>query len=197
MNSSRRIELNRRAVLKSMAVVLALLPFRSARLLAQAAAFEIEHAPMLKEIAAAVLPESLGRTGTDALAGLFGRWLTEYRAGATMDHGYGATRVQQTPPLPFDRYARQMTELDRAAVDRGAVSFAALPLALRRSVITDALRAANLDTMPQRPNGQHIVTDLMTFYFRSNDANDLCHRAKVQRHACRGLRDALNPPPPL
>lgn len=189
--------MNRRALLKSFAAVLALLPFRRARLLAQATAFEIERAPMLKEIAAAVLPESLGRNGTDALAGLFGRWLTEYRAGVTMDHGYGATRVQRTPALPFDLYARQMTELDRAAMDRGAVSFAALSLASRRAVIADALRASNLDAIPQRPNGQHIVTDLMTFYFRSSDANDLCYRAKVQRHACRGLRDALSPPPPL
>jgi hypothetical protein len=189
--------MNRRALLKSLTAVLALLPFRSARLLAQATAFEIERAPMLKEIAAAVLPETLGRDGTDGVAQLFGRWLIEYRAGVTMDHGYGATRVQRTPALPFDLYVRQMAELERASADRHATGFAALPLASRRAVIADALRTINLETMPQRPNGQHIVTDLMTFYFRSSDANDLCYRAKVQRHACRGLRDALSPPPPL
>jgi hypothetical protein len=189
--------MNRRALLKSLTALLALVPFRSARLLAQATAFEIERAPMLKEIAAAVLPETLGRAGTDAVAALFGQWLIDYRAGVAMDHGYGATRVQRTPPLPFAVYARQMAALDRAAADRGAGGFAALSLASRRAVVVDALRTANLDTMPQRPNGQHIVMDLMTFYFRSSDANDLCYRAKVQRHACRGLRDALSPPPPL
>jgi hypothetical protein len=189
--------MNRRAVLKSFGALLALLPLRRARLFAQAVAFEVERAPMLKAIAATVLPESLGRSGSDAVAESFGRWLTDYRAGVTMDHGYGATRVQQTPPLPFDLYARQIAELDSAATERGASGFAALSLSARRAVVTDALRAAKIDAMPQRPNGQHIASDLMTFYFRSSDANDLCYRAKVQRHACRGLRDALSPPPPL
>jgi hypothetical protein len=189
--------MNRRALLKSFAAMMALLPLRRARLFAQATAFEVERGPALKAIAATVLPESLGRSGTDAVAELFGRWLTDYRSGVTMDHGYGATRVQRTPALPFDLYARQIGDLERTAADRGATGFAALPLAARRAVIADALRAAMIDAMPQRPNGQHIVSDLMTFYFRSNDANDLCYRAKVQRHACRGLGDALRPPPPL
>ena len=152
---------------------------------------------MLKTIAASVLPESLGRNGTDAAAEQFGRWLTEYRAGVTMDHGYGATRVQRTPPLPFDLYRRQIDDLERAAISRGASDFAALPVATRRELIAGALRTAKVDTIPQRPNGQHVVSDLLTFYFRSNDANDLCYRAKVQRHACRGLGDALAPPRPL
>jgi len=189
--------MNRRALIKSFAAAIAWLPLRRARLFAQATAIEIEHAPMLKAIAASVLPESIGRSGTDAAAEQFARWLTEYRSGVTMDHGYGATRVQRTPPLPFDLYVRQIADLERSAARQGASEFAALPLAARRSLIADALRAANVDTMPQRPNGQHVVSDLMTFYFRSNDANDLCYRAKVQRHACRGLRDALSPPPRL
>jgi hypothetical protein len=189
--------MNRRALLKSFAAMIALLPLPRVRLFAQATVFEVEHAPALKEIAATVLPESLGRTGTDEVAELFGRWLTDYRAGVTMDHGYGATRVQRTPALPFDLYAKQLGDLDRAAANRGAASFAALPLAARRAVVADALRAAAIETMPQRPNGQHIVSDFMTFYFRSNDANDLCYRAKVQRHACRGLDGALRPPSPL
>ena len=189
--------MNRRTLLKSCGTVAALLPLRRARLFAQASAFEIERAPMLEAIAAAVLPESLGRRGTDEVATTFGRWLTDYRAGVTMDHGYGMTRIQRTVPLPFDRYARQIDELERAAVVRGAGAFASLSVAGRRAIIADALRTANLDAMPQRPNGQHIVSDLMTFYFRSSEANDLCHRARVQRYACRGLGDAPSQPPPL
>jgi hypothetical protein len=189
--------MNRRTVLKSVASAAALVPLRRARLWAQATEFAIVRGPMLKTIAASVLPESLGRSGTDTAAEQFARWLTEYRAGETMDHGYGATRDQRTPPLPFDLYDRQIADLERAAASRVASDFAGLRLATRRELIADALRAAKVDTMPQRPNGQHVASDLMTFYFRSNAANDLCHRAKVQRHACRGLRDALSPPPPL
>jgi hypothetical protein len=189
--------MNRRTALKAFAAAIGLLPLRRARLFAQATAFAADHGAMLNTIAESVLPESLGRSGTDAVARQFGQWLTEYRAGVVMDHGYGATRVQRTPAIPFDLYGRQIADFERAAAGRGASGFAALSLAGRREVIADALRAAGVDAMPQRPNGQHIVSDLMTFYFRGNDANDLCYRAKVQRHACRGLRDALDPPRPL
>jgi hypothetical protein len=189
--------MNRRTALKAFAAAIGLLPLRRARLFAQATTFAIDHVAMLNTVAASVLPESLGRSGTDGVAEQFARWLTEYRAGVTMDHGYGATRVQRTPAIPFDLYDRQLAELERAAARRGASAFAALPLAARRELIGDALRAAKVDAMPQRPNGQHIVSDLMAFYFRGNDANDLCYRAKVQRHACRGLRDAHDPPRPL
>jgi hypothetical protein len=47
------------------------------RLFAQATVFQIDRAPMLEVIAAAVLPESLGRRRTDEVATMFGCWLTE------------------------------------------------------------------------------------------------------------------------
>jgi hypothetical protein len=50
--------------------------------------------------------------------------------------------------------------------------------------------------MPARPAGRHVVADLMTFYYRSAEATDLCYQAAIHRFECRGLEDSTQPPPP-
>jgi hypothetical protein len=40
---------------------------------------------------------------------------------------------------------------------------------------------------PPRPSGQHVVADLMAFYFRSSDANDDCYNALINREVCRPI----------
>jgi hypothetical protein len=51
--------------------------------------------------------------------------------------------------------------------------------------------------LPQSPNGAHIAADLLSFYFTSSDANDLCYQARIARDACRGLDGSDRPPAPL
>ena len=41
--------------------------------------------------------------------------------------------------------------------------------------------------LPGRPTGRHVVSDLMAFYFRSSEANDLAYRARIGRQMCRTL----------
>lgn len=188
--------MNRRTLLKAMLAAAAALPLGSLRLRAQAGAFAAEHEPILKDIAAAVLPESLGRRGTDDVAGQFLRWIRNYRAGAAMDSGYGAPRLRKTPPLPLDTYTAQIQELDRKARARGA-AFGALPLADRRAIVDAALHDANVDQMPNRPAGQHIAAVLMGFYFRSAGATDLCYGVAIRRYDCRGLPDSTKAPEPI
>ncbi len=188
--------MNRRTLLKAMLAAAAVLPLGSLRLRAQATAFARDHAAILKDIAAAVLPESLGRRGTDDAAEQFLRWIRNYRAGVVMDIGYGHPRPRTTPPLPLDKYTSQLPALDRQARAR-ATTFGALSLANRRALIEAALHDANIDQLPARPAGQHIAADLMGYYFRSAEATDLCYRVSIRRYDCRGLADSTQAPDPF
>ena len=186
--------IERRALLRGLIAAIASLPLGPIRLWAQADRFEADHATLLKAIAAAVLPETLGRRGTDEIAEGFLRWIKNYRAGVPMDNGYGATHPHQTPPLPLDRYAQQLASLEQAAHDR-RTPFGAMRVADARALIEASLHDAKIEQLPNRPSGQHIVADLMAFYFHSSEANDLCYRAAIRRFDCRGLAEAGDKPP--
>lgn len=185
--------MNRRTLLRAMLAATAALPLGSLRLRAQATAFTKDHEAMLKDIAEAVMPESLGRRGTDEAAEHFLRWIRNYRAGAAMDTGYGNPRPRKTPPLPLDKYTAQLQKLGRQARARGA-AFGALSLVDRRALIEAALRDANVDQLPVRFAGQHIAADLMGHYFGSADATDLCYGVSIRRYDCRGLADSTKAP---
>ena len=51
--------------------------------------------------------------------------------------------------------------------------------------------------LPARPNGQHVVADLMAFYFRSSEANDDCYSALINREVCRPIAITTRKPAPL
>ena len=60
-----------------------------------------------------------------------------------------------------------------------------------------ALEEAHITDLPRTPDGRHVAADLMAFYFRSSDANDLCYRAAIGRDQCRGLENSEQAPAPL
>jgi hypothetical protein len=136
----------------------------------------------LRDLAALVLPGSLGRPGTDQIADQFGRYVREYRPGADTEHGYGFTRVRPKAPSPAPGYMRQL---------------AALPVPLTREAVEAALEQAQIKDLPRLPDGKSVIADLMSFYFRSADANDLCYRAAIGRESCRGLAGSSKAPAPL
>ena len=144
--------------------------------------FPGEHAVTLREIAVVVLPAESGEDAVDRIASEFAKWVNGYRAGAEMDHGYGNTRIRAKGPSPARAYLGQLGEL------KGRVS---------RESIEAALQAAGVTDLPRAPGGSHVAADLMAFYFRSSDANDLCYRAQIGRDQCRGLPGSDRPPAPL
>jgi hypothetical protein len=150
----------------------------------------------LRAAARAVLPSAVGVRGADETVDRFVRWLRNYRAGADMDHGYGFTRLRTTPASPAAGYPAQLAELERVASTKGK-AFANLDADTQRAVIASALTDAKVDALPPRPNGRHVVADLMGFYFRSTDANDLCYNAAIGKDKCRGLPDSDKAPSPL
>jgi hypothetical protein len=141
--------------------------------------FPGDQAPALKTLAAHVLPSTCN---PDRIAEAFVRYVREYRPGADTEHGYGFTRVLPKPPSPALEYIRQL---------------AALPVPLTADAIAAALDQAQIKDLPRLPEGKSVIADLMGFYFRSAEANDLCYRAAIKRDTCRGLDGSSKKPAPL
>ncbi len=135
------------------------------------------------------MPSELGSAGAAKVAEAFVHWVRGYRAGAETDHGYGFTRIRSKPPLPVPAYAAQLQQLRGALLSGSADSRAAAVIA--------ALETARITDLPRTPDGRHIASDLMAFYFRSSDANDLCYRAAIGRDLWRGLESSEAAPAAL
>jgi hypothetical protein len=141
--------------------------------------------PVLREVAAVVLPASLGRSRTNEIAAQFVEWVRGYKPGADAGHGYGATRLQVLPPSPSAKYRDQLRAL------------APLDAAGKRAIVEAAIAEAELDRLPQRPSGQHVAVDLMAFFFNSSAGEDLLYNAAIRREDCRGLANSGERPAPL
>jgi hypothetical protein len=131
-------------------------------------------APM-RELASVVLPASLGRARMDQVAANFVVWIRDYKPGAEIASGYGHPRTQVTGPNPSLHYADQLS---------------ALGSPISREAVERALTDAKVDRIPQRPNGRHVATDLMAFFFNSSDGEDFLYNAKIRRDDCRGLENS-------
>ena len=57
-----------------------------------------------------------------------------------------------------------------------------MPHRVRRELLDAAFKAADVRNLPGRPDGKHVVADLMAHYFRSSAANDLCYNARIGRN---------------
>ena len=89
-----------------------------------------------------------------------------------------------------------MAQLAAAARANGA-GWSALDLEARRSILDAAFAKAGIRSLPPRPIGQHVVADLMAFYFRSTEANDACYQAMINREVCRPIAITTRKPEPL
>lgn len=187
--------MKRRTLLQWTAAAAAVLPFERIRVLAQPRELTPEAVATLREIAPTVLPASLGAARLNAIVDRFAVWTREYREGVPLAHGYGHPKLQRSGPSPAPRYIAQLASLERAAGARGG-SWASLDLDARRALIDEALSTAAVTRLPPRPAGQHVVSDLMAFYFRSSEANDDCYRASIGRETCRPLIVTTRRPEP-
>jgi hypothetical protein len=113
-----------------------------------------------------------------------------------LSHGYGEPRLVRSGPSPASGYGTQIAALQQAATERGG-RFGALPMDVRRGLLDAAFKAAGVQTLPPRPDGKHVVADLMAHYFRSSAANDLCYNARIGRHTYRAIRVTTVRPTPL
>jgi hypothetical protein len=150
---------------------------------AQAAGFPGDQGATLRDLAGVVLPSELGAQNLEKTVAAFERWVQQYRPGAEMDHGYGFTRLRSKAPSPAPAYLSQLRAL-RLPGDAAA----------KRAAVEAALEEAKITALPRTPDGRHVAADLMAFYFRSSEANDLCYRAHIGRDECRGLAGSEREP---
>ena len=188
--------MQRRTLLQWAAACAAVLPFRPLRALAQPRDLTPDAIATLHEIAPTVLPASLGAAPLRGIVDRFVQWTRGYREGVAMSHGYGHPRLQKTGASPVPGYVAQLAALAADARAKGG-RWPALDLETRRALIEAAFTKAGVRALPPRPIGQHVVADLMAFYFRSSEANDVCYSAMIQREVCRPIAVTIRRPDPI
>ena len=186
--------MRRRQALKTLATAAAALPLSRVEL--RADELPADQVFVLRDIAATVLPSEIGRKGQDEAVDNFLRWIREYKEGVALSHGYGEPRLVKSGPSPAPGYSKQISALQQAAQARGR-RFGALAIDVRRELIEAAFKAADVRNLPGRPDGKHVVADLMAHYFRSSGANDLCYNARIGRNTYRAIRVTTVRPQPL
>jgi hypothetical protein len=185
--------MHRRTLLRWLVSGAAAWPLRGVHLHAQAAALSAASVGTLRALAPVLLPSEIGAAGHDKVVGDFIQWLASYRAGAERGWGYGHPSPSRTPDIRTSVYDTQLQSLEDWPRIRGS-EFASISLELRAAIVSEALDAEKIRAMPGLPNGGHVVTDFMSFYFRSDAANDLAYRARIGRTSCRGLAGAERNP---
>jgi len=177
---------SRRRFLLGVAALLPL-PFVARRLHATAVA-ALDPA-RLRAVAGAVLPSELGVAGLERTVVGFERWLAGYREGVELLHGYGTGDIRLTGPSPALRWAAQLQAL--------GPSFVSLSLAERQARLRRALEGGRFTGLPPVDRAPHLAIGLVSFFYGSPEATDLCYQASIGRESCRPLDTATRPPRPL
>jgi hypothetical protein len=178
--------MKRRTLLQWTAALAGVVPFQRVKLFAQPRELTAEAIATLYEIAPTVLPTALGAARTRAVVERFVAWTRGYREGVPLAHGYGHPRLVRSAATPVPAYLTQLTALEAEARAAGG-RWAALDPDQRRAILDASFTKAGVRNLPARPVGQHVVADLMAFYFRSSEANDDCYNALINREVCRPI----------
>ena len=187
--------MKRRTLLQWTAALAGILPFQRLKLFAQPRELTPEAIATLHEIAPTVLPSALGGPRTRTVVVGFAAWARNYREGVPLAHGYGHPRLVRSRATPVPSYLAQLAALEAEARAAGGRWYA-LDLEQRRAILDAAFAKAGVRTLPSRPTGQHVVADLMAFYFRSSEANDDCYDALINREECRPILITTRKPEP-
>lgn len=148
---------------------------------------------LIAAIGEVVLPSTLGTAGRAKAVAAFTQWLDGYKAGVPMSYGYGDLRYAVVPPSPLPRYLSQFTRLQELSKAKGS-KFEALSATDRKAVVEAALLEAKVTGLPERPDGQHVASDLMSHFYNSTDGNDFLFRASIRVSECRGLDGSADRP---
>jgi hypothetical protein len=151
----------------------------------------------LDALGEAVLPSELGRTGITRAVAAFRDWGTGYRENAELVHGYGTSRLRFTGPTPVTRWTTQLDALDAVAQSKNGKPFKTLKVAERADLVRDALKSERLDRMPSVADANHVAVALLTHFYQSSSAADLCYEAHIGRGTCRPLAQQSKKPLPL
>ncbi len=157
----------------------------------------------LRAVADVVLPNgALGEDGMAAAVRGFMDWVEGFEPAAELDHPYLTGELRYGLPHPGPRWGAQLEAMDLESQRRSGLAFAELGAQQRRGMVERALRggsSAGLPAgLPGRPaQADHVALGLLAWFYGTSQANDLCYRAEVGRHLCRGTASALEEPAKL
>jgi hypothetical protein len=161
---------------------------------ARAGALSQDYRELVAAIGEVVLPTTLGADGRAKAVEAFAKWLDGYKAGVPMSYGYGGQlKYEVVPPSPLLRYPSHFMRLQELSRAKGSI-FTALSPADRKAVLEAALLEAKVTKLPERPDGQHVASDLMSHFYSSSDGNDFLFKASIRVSECRGLGTSADRP---
>ena len=142
----------------------------------------------------AVLPSELGTAGIGRVVAHFQQWLREYQPGAELLHGYGTGEIRYTPENPGPRWESQLQTLEAASQRDLGIAFVDLTVERRQDLIRTQIEGDNLERFPSSARARHVAIGLLTYFYATPEATDLCYRAAISPLACRPLSDARTHP---
>ncbi len=187
--------MKRRQALHTLASAAAALPLLRVPL--EADELTADQVFVLRDVAATVLPSAIGRKGQDEAVDNFLRWIRDYKEGVPLSHGYGEPRLVKIRRRHRRRVTRNRSPHCRPRRRRRAAGLARCRSPIAGRSWTRPSRPPTFATSLARPDGKHVVADLMAHYFRSSGANDLCYNARIGRHTYRAIRMTTVRPQPL
>ncbi len=122
-------------------------------------------------------------------------WVEGFEPAAELDHPYLTGELRYGLPHPGPRWAAQLEAMDLESQRRSGLAFADLGAQQRRGVLERALRGGSSAGLPGSPaQADHVALGLLAWFYRTSQANDLCYRAAVGRHLCRGTASLPDEP---
>jgi hypothetical protein len=158
---------------------------------------EPTHSQLLQAVGNAVLPgRALGSRGIARVVAEFSAWMRDFRPAVELDHGYGTSEITYTPSSPAARWARQLERLEREARSSEARSFGELSPERQRELLRSELGEMRPD-LPAPAEAEHVAVGLLSFFYSSPEATDLCYEARIGADTCRDLESSSERPQPL
>lgn len=152
----------------------------------------------LDALAEVVLPSAaLGKAGLTSEVQAFRAWGAGYREGAEVNHGYGTSRLRSLGPTPMTRWSTQLDDLDAQAKAKHQKAFYELPSGDRVDLVRASLQGQRLDRMPTVGDASHVALALLSHFYTSSAANDLCYESKIGQQTCRPLAQQSRKPLPM
>lgn len=153
----------------------------------------------LRAVAEAVLPTgALGTDGTARALRGFVAWIDGFEPAAELDHPYLTGALRYGPAHPGPRWASQLEAMELESLRRTGASLLDRPEAERVALLEEAVREEDSAGLPGDPaRADHVAVGLLAWFYGTSEANDLCYRAEIGRHLCRGIETLPEEPAPL
>lgn len=153
----------------------------------------------LRAVADVALPTgALGADGTETAIAGFLAWVDGFEPAAELDHPYLTGELRYGPAHPGPRWAAQLQAMDLESRRRSGAAFADRTPEARREIVAAAVGEGEAAGLPGSPaRADHVAVGLLAWFYGTSEANDLCYRARVGRHVCRGTASLSDEPEAL